>query len=183
MSSFKFIETEIRDLYVIEPIIHGDNRGYFMETYVKSVFDTAGLNYCFVQDNQSRSSKGVLRGMHFQKNFPQTKLIRVLDGEIFDVAIDLRKNSKSYRKWFGVVLSEENKKQLLVPRGFAHGFMVLSDYAEIAYKCDDYYHPEDECGIIYNDTDIAIQWPSIEKVILSDKDKMYSNLAKLESTW
>ena len=176
---FKFIETEIKDLYIIEPKVYGDNRGYFMETYKETDFKDAGLNYTFVQDNQSSSKKGVLRGLHFQKKFPQAKLVRVISGEVFDVAVDLRENSLTYGKWVGVFLSSENKKQFLIPRGFAHGFLVVSDYAEFVYKCDDVYHPEDEGGIIWNDTDINIKWPEIENVILSDKDKNHPTLKEI----
>ena len=142
-----------------------------METYKKSDFEAAGLFYDFVQDNQSSSRKGVLRGLHFQKQFPQAKLVRVLKGEVFDVAVDLRKNSATYGKWKGILLSEENKRQFLIPRGFAHGFVVVSDYAEFAYKCDELYHPEDEGGIIWNDPTVAVEWPEVGEVILSEKDK------------
>lgn len=171
MSNFTFVKTEIEGVFVVDTKTYGDNRGYFMETYKKSDFDAAGLKYDFVQDNQSSSRKGVLRGLHFQKNFPQAKLVRVLKGEVFDVAVDLREGSATYGKYVGVLLSEENKKQLMIPRGFAHGFMVVSDYAEFAYKCDDFYHPEDEGGIMYNDPDINIDWPLKEGIILSEKDK------------
>lgn len=158
---FKFTETKIKDVFVIEPKVFGDNRGYFMETYKESDFKAAGLDYNFVQDNQSSSRKGVLRGLHFQKTYPQAKLVRVLSGEVFDVAVDLRKDSETYGQWVGVVLSGENKKMLMIPRGFAHGFLVLSDYAEFAYKCDELYHPEDEGGIAWNDPEIGIEWPGI----------------------
>ena len=178
MSNFKFTETEIEGVYVIEVKTYGDNRGYFMETYKKSDFDAAGLKYDFVQDNQSSSRKGVLRGLHFQKTHPQAKLVRVLSGEVFDVAVDLRKNSATYGKWVGVLLSGENKKQFMIPRGFAHGFLVVSDYAEFAYKCDDIYHPDDEGGIIWNDPDIAIKWPEVEKITLSEKDMKNPTLAE-----
>lgn len=160
----------IEGLYIIEPAVHEDCRGYFMETYNQKDMYEVGIDIQFVQDNQSSSRKCVLRGLHFQKTHPQTKLVRVLKGEIFDVAVDLRADSKTYSKWAGVVLSEENKKQFLIPRGFAHGFVVISDYAEFAYKCDDFYHPEDEGGIIWNDPDIAVEWPDIRELILSDKD-------------
>lgn len=171
MGKFKFTETEIKDVFVIEPTAFGDHRGYFMETYNKNDFEAAGLYYDFVQDNQSSSRKGVLRGLHFQKTFPQAKLVRVLKGEVFDVAVDLRAGSETYGKWVGILLSEENKKQFLIPRGFAHGFVVKSEYAEFAYKCDEFYHPEDEGGICWNDPDIAVDWGDISEVILSDKDK------------
>lgn len=171
MGKLKFIKTGIEGLYVIEPKVFGDERGYFMETYNENDFSEEGLNVKFVQDNQSMSKKGVLRGLHFQKTYPQTKLVRVLSGEVFDVAVDLRKNSETYGKWFGVVLTAENKKQFLIPKGFAHGFLVLSDKAEFTYKCDDFYHPEDEGGILWNDPDVNIDWPSDTDVILSEKDK------------
>lgn len=171
MSKFNFIATKIKDVYIVEPTVFGDSRGYFMETYNELEFKAAGLNYTFVQDNQSASTKGVLRGLHFQKQHPQAKLVRVLQGEVFDVAVDLRKNSDTYGQWVGETLSGENKKQLMIPRGFAHGFVVLSDYAEFAYKCDEFYHPEDEGGIIWSDKDIAINWPLTAGIKLSEKDK------------
>ncbi|HEY9063024.1 MAG TPA: dTDP-4-dehydrorhamnose 3,5-epimerase [Pseudobacteroides sp.] len=173
MGKFNFIETGIKDLYVIEPRVFGDSRGYFMETYNYNDFKEAGLDMVFVQDNQSKSFKGVLRGLHFQVNFPQGKLVRVLSGEVFDVAVDIRKDSPTYKKWYGVTLSAENKKQFYVPAGFAHGFLVLSDEAEFAYKCTEFYHPEDESGIIWNDTSIGIEWPleGIGDIVLSEKDK------------
>ncbi|MFA6587154.1 MAG: dTDP-4-dehydrorhamnose 3,5-epimerase, partial [Bacilli bacterium] len=154
----------------------GDNRGYFMETYNKEEFDKAGLVYDFVQDNQSKSHKGVLRGLHFQTKHPQSKLVRVVSGEVFDVAVDLRKGSKTYGKWTGVILSAENKKMFMIPKGFAHGFVVLSDTAEFTYKCDDVYHPEDDGGIMWNDPDIAIQWPYKGELDLSEKDKKHPTL-------
>jgi len=175
MAKFKFIETPIKDLYVIEPTVFEDHRGYFMETYNENEFKKAGLNVDYVQDNQSKSKKGVLRGLHFQSKYPQGKLVRVIKGEVFDVAVDLRRNSETYGKWYGVILTEENKKQFYIPEGFAHGFLVLSDEAEFTYKCTDFYHPEDEGGIIWNDPDIGIEWPieQVEEVILSDKDKRW----------
>ena len=178
MSNFTFIETSIKDVYTVETKVFGDNRGYFIETYNENAFKEAGLNYTFVQDNQSSSVRGVLRGLHFQKLHPQAKLVRVLDGEVFDVAVDLRAGSETYGKWAGEVLSAENKKQLMIPRGFAHGFLVLSETAVFAYKCDDFYHPEDEGGIAYNDPDICIEWPEVPEVILSEKDKLYKKLAE-----
>ncbi len=178
MGKFTFTKTAIKDVFIIEPTLFGDDRGYFMETYNQKDFEQNGLFYTFVQDNQSSSRKGVLRGLHFQKTYPQTKLVRVLNGEVFDVAVDLRKNSQTYGKWVGVVLSAKNKKQLLIPKGFAHGFLVLSDYAEFAYKCDEFYHPEDEGGIIYNDEQIDVQWPDVGEVILSEKDKNNPTLAQ-----
>jgi dTDP-4-dehydrorhamnose 3,5-epimerase len=177
VSNFVFNETKIKDVYVIEVKTYGDNRGYFMETYKKSDFELAGLNYNFVQDNQSSSHKGVLRGLHFQKTYQQAKLVRVLFGEVFDVAVDLRKGSETYGQWIGVLLSGENKRQFMIPRGFAHGFIVVSDYAEFAYKCDELYHPEDEGGLLWNDQDIAIKWPEVGEIILSEKDKANPTLA------
>lgn len=173
------INTNISDLKIINVKVHEDSRGYFMETYNQREFDEAGLNYNWVQDNQSCSQKGVLRGLHFQKNHPQSKLVRVIVGEVFDVAVDLRKGSSTYGKWHGEILSAENKKQMLIPRGFAHGFLVLSDSAEFVYKCDDFYHPEDEGGIIWNDPDIAIEWPKLDcDYILSEKDTKHPTLAE-----
>lgn len=173
MGQFKFMETEIKGVYIIEPKVFEDNRGYFMETYNYEDFKKAGLNMVFVQDNQSKSKKGVLRGLHFQKKHPQGKLVRVISGEVFDVAVDIRNGSKTYGKWTGVILSSKNKKQFYIPEGFAHGFLVLSDEAEFTYKCTDYYHPEDEGGIIWNDNEIGIEWPLGEEIqlILSEKDK------------
>ena len=151
----------IEGLCVIEPTVHGDSRGYFMETYNEKDMKENGLDICFVQDNQSCSVKGVLRGLHFQKQFPQTKLVRVIRGTVYDVAVDLRKDSKTYGRYHGVILSEENKKLFLIPRGFAHGFLVLSDVAEFCYKCDDFYHPNDEGGLAWNDPEIGIKWPEV----------------------
>lgn len=182
MSKFKIQKTKIKDLCIIEPCVIGDNRGYFMETYNSRDFKEAGIDTTFVQDNQSKSRKGVLRGLHFQKKYPQGKLIRVIEGEVFDVAIDIRKDSSTFGQWFGVILSKENKKQLYVPRGFAHGFLVISDQTEILYKCDELFHPEDEGGIIWNDTDIGVEWPieKISEIILSEKDKMWKGLKDIE---
>ena len=173
MGKFNFIKTEIEGVTIIEPTVFGDNRGYFMETYNYNDFKEAGLSMKFVQDNQSKSKKGVLRGLHFQKKNPQGKLVRVISGEVFDVAVDIRKNSDTYGKWVGVVLSAENKKQFYVPEGFAHGFLVLSESAEFVYKCTKFYDSNDEGGIMWNDSDIAIDWPIQEgmQIILSDKDK------------
>ncbi|MBO4867767.1 MAG: dTDP-4-dehydrorhamnose 3,5-epimerase [Ruminococcus sp.] len=178
MGNFTFNETKLKGVYIIDVKTYGDNRGYFMETYKESDFKAAGLDYNFVQDNQSSSRKGVLRGLHFQKTYPQAKLVRVLKGEVFDVAVDLRKGSETYGQWVGAVLSEENKRQFMIPRGFAHGFLVLSDYAEFAYKCDDVYHPEDEGGIMWNDPAIGIEWPEAGELILSEKDKVHPSLAE-----
>ena len=151
----------IEGLCVIMPAVHGDNRGYFMETYSQRDMAEAGLDIPFVQDNQSMSTKGVLRGLHFQKNFPQTKLVRAIKGSVFDVAVDLRAGSATYGKWYGVLLTEENKKQFLIPKGFAHGFLVLTDTAEFCYKCDDFYHANDEGGLAWNDPVIGIDWPGV----------------------
>ena len=151
----------IEGLCVITPALHGDNRGYFMETYSQRDMAENGIDITFVQDNQSASTKGVLRGLHFQKHFPQTKLVRVIRGEVFDVAVDLRKGSPTFGKYYGIILSEENRKQFLIPKGFAHGFLVLSDVAEFCYKCDDFYHPNDEGGLAWNDPEIDIAWPGL----------------------
>lgn len=166
-------KTKIEGLLIIEPKLYGDDRGYFMETYNAPEFKEKGVPYDFVQDNESQSSKGVLRGLHYQIKHPQAKLVRVLDGEVFDVAVDLRKGSKTYGKWEGVLLSGENKKMFMIPRGFAHGFVVLSDKATFAYKCDDVYHPNDEGGIMWNDPDIGVIWPFDGEPILSEKDKKH----------
>lgn len=152
----------IEGLCVITPAVYGDSRGYFMETYSRRDMEEAGLPIAFVQDNQSMSGKGVLRGLHFQKQYPQTKLVRVIKGSVFDVAVDLRRGSTTYGKWHGELLTEENKKQFLIPRGFAHGFLVLSDVAEFCYKCDDFYHPNDEGGIAWNDPEIGVVWPMLK---------------------
>ena len=185
----------IEGLCVITPAVHGDDRGYFMETYSQRDMTEAGIDITFVQDNQSMSTKGVLRGLHFQKNYPQTKLVRVIKGSVFDVAVDLRKKSNTFGKWYGIELSEENKKQFLIPRGFAHGFLVLSDKAEFCYKCDDFYHPNDEGGLAWNDPEIGIEWPGVVgkytgtassfgysldgvNLKLSNKDQKWSNLSK-----
>ena len=161
MGQIKVTSCPIDGLYVIEPTVHGDARGYFMETYNQKDMEEAGLTMKFVQDNQSCSTKGVLRGLHFQKEFPQGKLVRVVKGKVFDVAVDLRSNSKTYGQWFGVELSEENKKQFYISEGFAHGFLVLSDVAEFCYKCTDFYHPGDEGGLAWNDPSIGIVWPEL----------------------
>lgn len=178
MGNFKFIETFIKDLYVIEPKAFGDERGFFMETYNKKDFCEAGITKEFVQDNHSKSTKGVLRGMHFQINNPQGKLVRVVQGEVFDVAVDLRKDSETYGKWFGLYLSAENKKQLFLPEGFAHGFLVTSDEAEFCYKCTSFYDPTDEGGLMWNDETVGIEWPldRIDELKLSEKDKINPKL-------
>ena len=172
----------IEGLKVITPTVFGDDRGYFMETYNENDMKAAGLDYVFVQDNQSASKKGVLRGLHFQKEFPQDKLVRVVNGEVFDVAVDLRPGSKTFGKWYGVLLSAENKKQFMIPKNFAHGFIVLSDYAEFCYKCTDFYHPNDEGGLLWKDPEIGVEWPMPEgmteaDLTLSDKDQKWDGIA------
>lgn len=152
----------IEGLHLIIPTVHGDSRGYFVETYNQKDMEEQGINITFVQHNQSMSTKGVLRGLHFQKQYPQTKLVRVIKGSVFDVAVDLRADSPTYGKYHGEILTEENKHQFLIPRGFAHGFLVLSDVAEFCYLCDDFYHPNDEGGMAWNDPEIGIQWPKLE---------------------
>ena len=182
MGNFNFNKTKIDGVYIIETKVFGDSRGYFTETYNKEQFDEAGLNMTFVQDNESKSSKGVLRGLHFQKKHSQGKLVRVTKGEVFDVAVDLRTGSPTYGHWEGVVLNDENKKQFYIPEGFAHGFLVLSDEAVFNYKCTDLYSPEYDGGVMWNDSDINIKWPldGIENIILSDKDKVHPNLKDLD---
>ena len=195
MGQISVEKTEIDGLYVIEPTVHGDARGYFMETYNQNDMHEAGLDMVFVQDNQSMSVKGVLRGLHFQKQYPQGKLVRVIKGEVFDVAVDLRAGSPTFGKWYGIVLSEENKKQFYISEGFAHGFLVLSDTAEFCYKVTDFYHPGDEGGLAWNDPEININWPQIRgeycgtadsegyvmedgtPLNLSDKDKKWDTLS------
>ena len=169
---------DIEGLYVIEPTVFKDERGYFVETYNQNDMKEAGLDMVFVQDNQSMSTRGVLRGLHFQKQFPQGKLVRVVRGKVFDVAVDLRSYSKTYGKWFGVELSAENMKQFYIPEGFAHGFLVLSDEAEFCYKCTDFYHPGDEGGLAWNDPEIGVEWPLEEGVdlIISEKDQKWKGL-------
>lgn len=184
----------IEGLCVIEPAVHGDTRGYFMETYNQKDFQDAGLSMKFVQDNQSSSTKGVLRGLHYQKEYPQGKLVRVIKGTVFDVAVDLRNNSKTYGKWYGIELTEDNKKQFYIPEDFAHGFLVLSESAEFCYKCTNFYRPEDEGGLAWNDPNIAIEWPQLlgeykgnasvqgytmedgSRLILSEKDQSWLGL-------
>ena len=183
MGKFKVTENcnGIAGLKVIEPSVFGDARGYFMETYQYNDFKEAGIDCTFVQDNQSASKKGVLRGLHFQIHFPQDKLVRVINGEVFDVAVDLREGSETFGKWFGVLLSAENKKQFFIPKGFAHGFVVLSEYAEFFYNVTDFYHPNDEGGLLWNDPKIGVEWPIPEgmtkqDLILSDKDKVWGGI-------
>lgn len=175
MGKFNFIKTDIDGVVIVEPTAFGDSRGYFMETYQQKDFLEGGIDVTFVQDNQSMSTKGVLRGLHFQKQFPQSKLVRCIKGEVFDVAVDLRPGSPTFGKWTGVVLSAENRRQFFIPKNFAHGFLVLSDTAEFVYKVDDFYHPNDEGGLMWNDPAIGVEWPIGEdmEVSLSDKDKVH----------
>ena len=187
----KVTETKIPGVIIIEPDVFGDHRGYFMETYSQRDMAEVGLDIPFVQDNQSMSKKGVLRGLHFQKEYPQGKLVRVVKGSVFDVAVDLRAGSKTYGKWYGVELTEENKKQFYIPEGFAHGFLVLSELAEFCYKCDDFYHANDEGGLAWNDPEIGIEWPelvgsyqgsaSAEGYTLSDGTPL--NLSEKDQKW
>ena len=194
MGQIKVTKCPIEGLYIIEPQVFGDSRGYFMETYSLRDMQQAGLNLNVVQDNQSMSVKGVLRGLHFQKQYPQGKLVRVIKGRVFDVAVDLRAGSETYGKWYGVELTEENKKQFYISEGFAHGFLVLSDTAEFCYKCTDFYHPGDEGGLAWNDPAIGIEWPELlgdyngtacadgytltdgTKLILSQKDEQWQGM-------
>ena len=183
MGKIKVTPCDIKGLYVIEPTVFKDERGYFMETYNQNDFHEAGLDMVFVQDNQSMSVKGVLRGLHYQKQYPQGKLVRAVRGTVFDVAVDLRTGSETYGKWFGVVLSAENKKQFYIPEGFAHGFLVLSDEAEFCYKVNDFYHPNDEGGLLWKDPEIGVEWPMPEgmteaDLTLSDKDKVWSGISE-----
>ena len=182
MGKIKVTKCDIEGLYVIEPTVFKDERGYFVETYNQNDMKEAGLDMVFVQDNQSMSVKGVLRGLHFQKQYPQGKLVRAIRGTVFDVAVDLRAGSKTYGKWFGVTLSAENKKQFYIPEGFAHGFLVLSDHAEFAYKCTDFYHPNDEGGIIWNDPEIGVEWPIPEgmELTISEKDQKWGGIRELK---
>ena len=170
MGKFNFISTEIKGLYIIEPTVFGDARGYFMETYNFNEFKDAGLDMIFVQDNQSKSKKGVLRGLHFQTRNSQGKLVRVTKGEVYDVAVDLREGSETFGKWFGVLLSDENKRQFYIPEGFAHGFVVLSEEAELCYKASGEYSPEADRGILWSDNQINIDWGIDFEPILSEKD-------------
>lgn len=179
--NFTFTKTSIEDVLIVDVTAYGDERGYFVETYKRPDFVAGGIGAEFVQDNQSSSTRGVLRGLHFQIEHPQSKLVRVVSGEVFDVAVDLRPGSATYGKWEGVVLSAENRRQFFVPRGFAHGFLVLSDVAEFCYKCDDVYHPNDEGGLMWNDPEIGIAWPIPEgmELVLSEKDQAHPSLAML----
>lgn len=181
--NFTFTETSIEGVLVVDVTAYGDERGYFAETYKRPDFVAGGIDAEFVQDNQSSSTKGVLRGLHFQIHHPQSKLVRVVSGEVFDVAVDLRPGSATYGAWEGVVLSAENRRQFFVPRGFAHGFLVLSDIAEFCYKCDDVYHPNDEGGLMWNDPEIGIEWPIPEgmELVLSEKDRAHPSISELDS--
>ena len=177
----KIIASNIPDILVFEPTVYSDGRGYFMETWRQSVFEAQGIDAGFVQDNQSNSNRGALRGLHYQLNHPQGKLARVVSGEVFDVAVDLRKSSAYFGRWIGILLSAENKKQLWIPPGFAHGFYVMSESAELLYKCTDYYDPEDDHSLLWNDETVGIDWPLLDsKPLLSDKDKNAPRL--LEAT-
>lgn len=179
--NFTFTQTSIEDVMIVDTAAFGDERGYFMETYKRPDFIAGGIDANFVQDNQSCSTKGVLRGLHFQIEHPQAKLVRVVSGSVFDVVVDLRMESPTYGTWEGVILSAENRRQFFIPRGFAHGFLVLSETAEFSYKCDDVYHPNDEGGLMYDDPDIGIEWPIPEgmELILSEKDKTHPRLRDL----
>lgn len=188
--NFTFTDTSIEGVKIVDVNAYGDSRGYFMETYKQSDFVAGGIGCVFVQDNQSSSVRGVLRGLHFQIEHPQSKLVRVVSGKVFDVAVDLRKDSATYGKWEGVVLSAENRRQFFIPRGFAHGFLVLSDSAEFCYKCDDVYHPGDEGGLMWNDPKIGIEWPALDgddlfdesQLVLSDKDRRHPPLSALQNS-
>ncbi|MCL2792112.1 MAG: dTDP-4-dehydrorhamnose 3,5-epimerase [Spirochaetaceae bacterium] len=180
---FTFIPCPIPDLYEIQPKIFGDQRGYFFESYSERDFNAAGLMLPFVQDNQSQSGKGTLRGLHFQKTHPQGKLVRAIEGEVFDVAVDMRPDSLTRGKWHAVILSSEKQNQFYIPPGFAHGFLALTDKTIFAYKCTDFYYPEDEGGIIWNDSDIGIKWPDLGmEYILSDKDKKLPSFSSLSAS-
>lgn len=180
MGKIKVESCPIEGLKIITPTVFGDERGYFMETYNYQDFKEAGLDYVFVQDNQSASKRGVLRGLHFQTKHPQDKLVRVISGEVFDVAVDLREGSPTYGQWFGTVLSAENKKQFFIPKHFAHGFLVLSEFAEFTYKCTDFYYADEQGGIAWNDPQIGVEWPIPEgmELILCDADKNRKTLAQ-----
>ena len=183
MDNFNFIKTEIDGMFIIERTVFGYDRGYFRETYHYDEFKKAGIDVTFVQDNQSKSKCGVLRGLHFQTKRPQGKLVRVIRGKVFDVGVDLRKNSSSFGKWVGAILSDENKRQLYIPAEFAHGFLVLSYEAEFVYKCTDFYDPQNEGGIIYNDPDININWPISDdmEIFLSQKDRALPSLKSFQN--
>jgi len=178
--NFTFADTSIEGVKIVDVKRYGDDRGYFMETYKRPDFEAGGIDTVFVQDNVSASKKGVLRGLHFQVNYPQAKLVRVIAGEVFDVAVDLRKGSPTYGKWEGALLTGDNYRQFFIPKGFAHGFLVLSETATFAYKCDDVYRPDDESGLAWDDPDVGVEWPSLDcEYILSDKDKVNPKLSEL----
>ena len=187
--NFTFTPTPIEGVTIVDVKAYGDARGYFMETYKRPDFEAGGIACEFVQDNQSSSTQGVLRGLHFQIEHPQSKLVRVIEGEVFDVAVDLRPGSPTFGKWEGVVLSAENHRQFFIPRGFAHGFYVMSETAVFAYKCDEVYHPNDEGGLMYDDPSIGVEWPALEgddafdpaKLVLSEKDTKHPRMAEFES--
>lgn len=191
MGEIQVTKTPIEGLCMIEPAVLGDNRGYFTETYNQRDMEQAGIRTVFVQDNQSMSTKGVLRGLHYQKQYPQAKLVRVIKGAVYDVAVDLRSSSKTYGQWHGVLLTEENRLQFYIPEGFAHGFLVLSDYAEFCYKCSDFYHPDDEGGLAWNDPEIGIEWPELEGEFTSlsskegyhMKDGTPLNMSEKDTKW
>ena len=178
----KVIDTEIPDVKIIEPAVFGDERGFFMETWNQNTFEeqVTGKPTKFVQDNHSKSKKGILRGLHYQTENTQGKLVRVVSGEVFDVAVDIRKNSPTFGKWVGVYLSDENKRQLWIPEGFAHGFYVTSDEAEFVYKCTDYYNPQAEVSIAWNDSELKIDWPLCDEPLLSIKDEMGIKIKDIE---
>lgn len=182
MDRFNIVETEFEGVYIIEPTVHADHRGYFVKTYDEEEFKEKGIDVTFVQDDQSCSAKGVMRGLHFQKEHPQGKLVRVVRGKVFDVGVDLRKNSETYGKWIGVTLSEENKKQFFLPRGFAHGMLSLEDNSIFTYKVDEFYYPDDEGGLVFDDEEIGIEWPldGIDEVIITDKDKSWESFKDLD---
>ena len=182
MGNFTFEKCgEIEGLYLIQPKVFGDNRGYFMETYNYNAFKEAGLDMVFVQDNQSSSTKGVLRGLHYQKNHTQGKLVRVLSGEVFDVAVDIRKGSPTFGQHVAVELTEDNHRQFFIPRGFAHGFSVLTDEVIFQYKCDNFYAPQSEGALAWDDPDLGIDWRiPTDKVLLSEKDCHHSRLRDAE---
>jgi len=177
-----FIKTKIEGLIIIEPCVFNDDRGFFMESYNQKVFIENGINVNFIQDNHSQSTKGVLRGLHFQKPpFSQDKLIRCTKGEVFDVVVDLRKDSSTFGQWESIIISEENKKMIFIPKGFAHGFLVLSDMAEFQYKCSNFYNKESESGLLYNDPELNINWPNLENLILSEKDQLWPKLEEIKN--
>ena len=176
----KVIETGLPGVLIIEPVVHGDSRGFFLESFHARRYAESGLPASFVQDNHSRSARGVLRGLHYQLRHPQGKLVRVVSGEVFDVAVDIRRGSPTFGRWVGATVSADNHRQLYVPPGFAHGFCVLSEYADFLYKCTDYYAPDDEHGVRWDDPDIGIAWPGLE-FTLSEKDRNNARLCELDA--